>query len=111
MKHITQITEQGLYYIDETGQTLFIDFDACYRKWYGRQLAKMDNWKEVVRLFNNAMRGWKEIGERNSIWEPPYITFYTEPEVTFEFETADQMLEIVYTIARFQCGWGIFDWS
>jgi hypothetical protein len=71
-------------------------------------MTKMDN---CVWLFNNAMQGWKEIGERNSIWEPPYITFYTEPEVTFEFETADEMLEIVYTIARFQCGWGIFDRS
>jgi hypothetical protein len=111
MKHITQITEQGLHYIDETGQTLFIDFDACYRNWYGRQMAQAEVWWDVVRLFNHAMHGWKEIGQSNSMWTTAYLTFYTEPEVTFEFETADEMLEVRNTIFQLDCGWGIFDRS
>lgn len=79
-KRIVNITQQGIRYLDETGAEYLIDFDTCRRNWVAYVSQGTDFTPKEMTDAETVCIGW-----RNSIAQPPYIEFFTEPRTRFEF--------------------------
>ena len=119
---IRDITADGLVYLDENGDTVFIDFSVCYENYMRRFMnpQSLDRIKEVNHLDDEGMKklierrkDWKEVASRNVLTPPwadgPYIEFHAEPPIRFEFTTKDEFWKVRSTIEQF--GWKTFDLS
>jgi hypothetical protein len=112
-KQIQKITSEGLIYLDEKGEERFIDFLACYEKELQRFM-NPDNLKRIqdINGFNAEQleqsiqrhKEWKVVADRSIIGEPigtaPYIEFYTEPLIRFEFDTKDEFQKVRHSIEQ-----------
>lgn len=92
---IKNVTEVGLEYIDENGNTKFIDFKICSQN--------------SAELLNNP----KYVAQRNILgnpWgTPPYMEFFTKPLTKFLFNREENFYELRGQIE--QTGWLTFDLS
>lgn len=101
MQEITNISPDGIHYVDEAGTPQFLDFETCYQnflKSFDSQY--MDEHKEFYKT-------WKSVGIRYSFGKPPTIRFYTVPPTVFEFPTREQLGEVDYRIKK--AGWRTSD--
>jgi hypothetical protein len=118
---ILHVAANGLTYLDDKGEEAFIAFAACYE----RKLAEFmhpDNLKEFQRInpgFSKEKldghiqwrKSWKRVADRNPVGQPlPYIEFYTDPPLRFEFVTIDEF-QRVRTLIEKTSGWKTFDKS
>jgi hypothetical protein len=124
-KQIQHITADGLSYLDEDGHEEYINFIACYEHYLReatspeyieriKMLNQQMDWdNEGVKKYVEKRTRWKEIAMRDVLTAPwadgPYIEFYTEPPVRFNFETKEQYSKIRSEIEGF--GWKTFDLS
>jgi len=110
---IQRVTKEGLFYLDDEGEEAFIDFAVCYE----RQLAKfmepenLKHHQEINHLSDEDLeksierrKNWKVVGERDFSAIPPYMVFYTDPFIRFEFATVDDLQEIRFFIQK-KTGW------
>lgn len=92
---IKNVTEFGLEYIDEKGNTKFIDFKFCSQN------------------SNNLLNNPKYVAQRNILgypWGAPhYMEFFTEPLTKFVFDSKEKFYELRGQIE--QTGWLTFDLS
>jgi hypothetical protein len=124
-KRIQSITADGLVYLNDSGDEEFIDFSACYSYYFKRatspeyierlkDLNPQTQWDdERVKKYVERRTKWREIALRNIIGDPwgtaPYLEFYTEPCIRFEFATEDEYRETRYLIEQY--GWRTHDLS
>jgi hypothetical protein len=98
MKEITSVTPTGIHYIDEEGNSQFIDFETCLQN-YMMRWERPDITDEDRAFWQEA----KYVGVRLSFREPRLIEFYTEPRIYFEFPTKDDFYEVLSMIKK--AGW------
>lgn len=86
MKIITNITREGITYIDEFGSEGFVDFKKCNEGWiqYKKKTSKLKN-------KNSSDIDDKYVGQRDICAKPCFIEFFTYPKFTkFEFKKTDK---------------------
>jgi hypothetical protein len=113
---IREITPEGLTYVDEEGKLQFIDFEACYQKHMTAFMKPehLERYKEINYMTDEdlqarleLMKDWKEIGGRDLYGNPPYIEFYSDPPVRFEFADVNEFHRVRYLVHK--GGWHTFD--
>src|SRR5262245_35766050 len=124
-EQIQNITADGFTYLDEDGNKKFIDFSLCYENYLKettspeyiarmKELNPQSQWDDDgVKKYIERRTKWRGIGERNVLAKPwadgPYIEFYTQPRIRFDFATEDEYRKVRYAIEQF--GWRTFDRS
>ena len=98
MKEITNVTSEGLTYIDDEGSSQFIEFETCLQNYMARW--EKDGVTDETKAF---WRKRKHVGVRFSFREPPAIVFYIEPQVAFEFPVKADFYEVLSMIKG--AGW------
>jgi hypothetical protein len=115
---IQSITPAGLTYIDDDGKEQFIDFAACYGRYWAdfmepkhlQRLKEINNWTdEKLHSWLENNKDWKEVARRDITGNPPFIEFYTSPGTRFEFPDEDALRWIRFEIEKL--GWMTFDLS
>jgi hypothetical protein len=106
---IQRVTKEGLYYLDDEGKEVFIDFQACYERKLAEfmqpeslkrfRAANLGSSEEQLAKFIERRKEYRTVADRNSIGgEPmgtaPYIEFYTDPPTRFVFETQEKFEEL-----------------
>jgi hypothetical protein len=115
---IREVTPQGIRYLDENNIEQFIDFAQCYADYEAAHL-KPEHWI-VVKEWNHwtdndwdqyveRVKEWKEVGARNIAAKKPYIVFYSQPHIEFEFETLEEWQKTVVLMQ--QVGYVTYDLS
>ncbi len=79
-----------------------------------KELNPQSQWDdEGVNRYIETASNRKEIGRRQVLGAPwddgPFIEFYAEPPIRFNFASVDEYHAAAYTIAEF--GWMLFDLS
>ena len=117
---IKDITAQGLTYLNEQDEEVFINFAACFQRWLdqhtgaqGIKSIKEPNhmndaeWDEFV----EDIKVDKKVAYRNFDGDAglthPYIEFFTEPAIRFEFPGQKGFYEVLGKLK--QAGWRTFD--
>jgi len=101
MNQITNITPDGIHYIDEAGNQQFIAFETCYQN----NLAEVEKrWGSDYTDENKAF--WqksKYVGVRFALSDPPSVMFYTEPLTEFEFSAREELDKVLMAVKK--AGW------
>jgi hypothetical protein len=94
---IQRVTKEGLFYLDDEGKEVFIDFQACYERKLA-QFMQPENLKRFKAMnphmdneqYIEALKRSRYVADRNSLSAPwgdgPYIEFYTDPPTRFVFD-------------------------
>src|SRR5262249_44220375 len=122
-KQILEIQADGLTYVDDEGNKQFINFAECFENYFHeatspeyiegmKELNPHMQWdEEGIKNYIEETYQWKRVGDRCILGKPladgPFIEFYTEPPIRFNFDTVEEFHEILYRIKRF--GWRTFD--
>jgi hypothetical protein len=93
---IIHVGEAGIEYVDEYGDTRFIDFDVCSQN-APRHLQYSAAVQHVGR--RNTVKGWPDSAVS-------YVEFFTEPATKFVFEDEDAVSRLCWRVE--QMGWKIF---
>ncbi len=101
MKEITNVTSDGVHYIDEAGNPQFIDFVTCLQN-YIKRLEKSHG-SDITDEDRAFWQEAKYVGVRVTFREPPIIEFYTEPRIYFEFPIKDDLYKVASMIKK--AGW------
>ncbi|MDD4797285.1 MAG: hypothetical protein PHO66_05910 [Eubacteriales bacterium] len=115
-RRIRDISAQGITYLDEQGQPVFLSFEACRRAW-------AENARQCWRG-DSAQVNWslsRCVGESISAASPMYYQFYGQPQIRFTFDARRSWWRRVFavppaTILAFrrmgnrieQAGWSVF---
>ncbi|MCL4247772.1 MAG: hypothetical protein KJ065_06465 [Anaerolineae bacterium] len=112
-KQIQTVTSEGLTYLDENGDEKFIDFSACHERALAEFMEpnNLRYFQEINRYSAEQLeesiqkhKKWKVVADRNILGEPmgttPYIEFYTEPPIRFEFATLDEYHKTRFLLER-----------
>lgn len=101
MKEITNITPDGINYVDEEGNQQFIDFESCH------QNNLLDIEKRLGAKYTEEEKEFwqraKYVGVRYALSDPPTVVFYTIPPTEFEFPTRDRLSEVLVGVKK--AGW------
>lgn len=101
MKQITQITLEGVHYLDEDGNSQFIEFAICQQNNIENIKNSMGSrWTEEREAFHLEA---KYVGVRFALSDPPALEFYTAPRIYFEFPTRESLSKVLYDIKK--AGW------
>ena len=105
---IRSVTTEGVEFVDELGNTQFIDFSMCYQNYLKREIrAQIPYVTEGQKRPNTIL---KYVGQRDVCGNPPYIELFTDPLTRFEFNSSDQgFYEFEQRIRR--AGWKTLDLS
>ncbi|MEO8394626.1 MAG: hypothetical protein ABI700_16645 [Chloroflexota bacterium] len=118
---IKEITSEGLTYLNEQDEDVFIDFADCFQRQLGRYTTPeaLKTFKEVNHKTDEQVQNWvaflnkhKVVGGRHiggfrgRLWT---IAFYTEPLTEFEFSSEQAWGQVVYAIKK--AGWRTEDWA
>lgn len=110
---ICEIRPDGIEYVDDDGQLQYIDFATCHEN-YMKHFTSSD-YRERMKTLNKLtddeidehverVRAVKMVGARNILGRPvrdgPYIEFYTQPPVRFDFQTEDSYYEVLINIHK-----------
>lgn len=117
---IKRVTNEGLFYLDDHDEEQFIDFALCHRNHIeshstpeALQFAKTANnmTDDALREHIVDLNDWKVVANRNFDGYPdslnPYIEFYTQPPIRFNFQTREEFELIRRAIHK--AGWRTFD--
>lgn len=115
-QQIQKIEPAGLNYLDEVGKLGFIDFLVCHQNFVQRSTTPeaLENVKEWNHMndddLNDYVRGvheWRVVAGRyfssSSDKDRPYIEFYTEPPIRFEFRSPQEFQRVIYLLKN--AGW------
>jgi hypothetical protein len=98
MKKIMTITSKTIHYLDDEGNSQFIEFETCHQ----------NNIRDVEQrmgdVFNKEF--WqkaKYVGRRFAHKDPPSLVFYTIPPIEFEFPTREHFSMVLSGIKK--AGW------
>ncbi len=105
MRKIKSISYDGIHYIDDTGQTQFIDFKQCNSNW-------KENNKGKTGVTEEYLAETVCIGERGGL----YFVFYTEPKTVINFKRSIWCLKPRKAFYKLQMdivysGWSTYDLS
>lgn len=113
--NIIAITDAGIRYRDANGDERFIDYAACYQRFVDRLYdpAHVHQFRELNHLTTDEqieaalarIRSGRKIADRDVF--APYLSFYTDPPVRFDFTTRAELDKVLYAIR--QAGWWTFD--
>jgi hypothetical protein len=117
---IREIGPDGILYVDDDGKQRFIDFVACYEN-HVKERTSPENWEKFKTMnkwhdedydrYVEWIKAEKAVGVRSVDGRPwrdnPFVEFYTEPPVLFDFQTEDEFHEVVFKARKL--GWQIFD--
>jgi hypothetical protein len=109
---IQLITPEGLFYLDDEGKEQFIDFEECFQREFARftDPHHLKKFREINPSMTDEQlqedfewrKTWKKIANRN--FDPidalPYIEFYTDPPIRFEFATVDAFHRMRFFIEK-----------
>jgi hypothetical protein len=101
MKEITNITPNGIHYIDDEGNPQFLDFETCYQNFLMDEQKRMGS--PYIEERKEFYKKRKTVGTRYIFGSPPSIEFYTVPPTIFEFPTPENLGEVDYMIKK--AGW------
>ena len=105
VKEISNITAKGITYIDEDGNSQFIDFETCSQNYVMRmEKIRGSGFTDEDRELWQKM---KFVGVRVTFRRPPAVEFYTEPRIYFEFPTSDDVWKVASKIK--EVGWKMND--
>jgi hypothetical protein len=101
LKEITNISSEGITYLDEEGNSQFFDFETCSQNYVMRmEKIRGSGFTDEDRAF---WRKGKFVGVRLTFRQAPAIEFYTEPRIYFEFPTSDDVWKVASRIK--EAGW------
>ncbi len=85
---IVDVTEDGIIYKDNEGNTIKVLFDECRKNWveYVNQGDFVDWQGNPARITLEQSRC---IGERNMVAKPPYILLYSDEKIKIEMKPAE----------------------
>lgn len=86
-KQIQYVNQAGIGYIDEEGNFRHIDFESCYNNWLAVQNQRNDPYYDDHS--RQIAKAWKCVGQRDRYADLPYIEFFTEPIIRFEFNSPE----------------------
>ena len=104
------MTAGELTYTCADGRLDYVDFEDCYQRWARWELRDLGSDPLPIdgRELYERTRGWKEVGSRDALSQPPYIVFYVEPQIRFIFKTYEEISEFqrrMYDLG----GWHTYD--
>ncbi len=106
---ILNVTSEGLTYLDDSNNSIFIDFKVCNEHWimYNK---RTNNWTddEAAEFRYRS----KCIGRRDICGKPCYFTFFTKPFTKIEFtgfRAKEKFMDLQMEILN--AGWTTFDLS
>ncbi len=104
MKKVESIFDEGLEYIDDSGNKQWIDFNACYNEYLRQREALGELYTAERREIDKK---WRRIGNRDLSASPPFIEFFTQPVTRFNFDSDDEFHKVRFQIKK--AGWRTFD--
>ena len=121
-ERIKEIRADGLVYVDDSGAENFIDFSQCYERYVEEETSphRWEMFKEANYSpdadfveYISRIRNSKQVGRRQIMGPPwadgPYIEFYTNPPVRFDFQSEELYRQVRDAIRKL--GWQTFDQS
>lgn len=87
-KQIKSVNQVAIEYLDEQGETQFINLQSCYENWLGMQQSRIDPYYDE--RSKQIAEEWKCVGQRDRFANPPYIEFFTTPITRFEFKSPEE---------------------
>jgi hypothetical protein len=113
-KQIHEITTQGIIYTDNEGNKQFIDFTDCFNTFLKRTLSA----PTTTKLIAEVARRSKQVGEINYLGDkievfppdsenPPYVMFYGNELIRFEFSGQNECSKFHQRIL--ESGWYVDD--
>lgn len=101
---IQRVTQEGLFYLDESGEEAFIDFAECCERRLAEFMrpenlkkfreANPGSTKEELDESIEGQKNWKIVGYCDTSMTPHYLTFYADPSIHFEFSTLAELLQV-----------------
>jgi len=93
---IQSVTASGLLFLNNESKFEFVDFEECYARWLTWELQNLDRCSPPMNesQFRELTKEWKEVGSRDALNEVPFMVFYTEPQVCFEFEIYEEISDL-----------------
>lgn len=114
-ENIIEVTSEGIRYLDENREEQFIDFAECYQRYLdglndpehikGFKEANPTRSDEELEANLNYCRSLKKVADRD--FTVPYIEFYTQPRIRFNFPNRDEYDEVIWGIRK--AGWRTYD--
>jgi hypothetical protein len=105
-KQIKNVTREGIDYIDDEGTFQHLDFQSCYDNWYMLQSSRTDPYYDE--RSRQIAKEWKCVGHRDRYASPPYIEFFTNPLIRFEFNSPEEGFHELRRKVE-KAGWRISD--
>jgi hypothetical protein len=116
-QQIKEVRQDGIVYVDATGDEQFISFKSCYQNYFERRLSRQSSQKrsKVIRMlyrfvaeWSERRKGWRAVADRNVLGDdfmrgannPPYFEFYTTPRIRIEFDSREALDTMRYLIER-----------
>jgi hypothetical protein len=93
MKVIQNVSAEGITYLDENGQSEFIDLNECF-----------ENYVQESKSFGSPpteeeLRAWRIVGQRD--FNESYIEFFMNPIIRFEFPSRHEGFdELIYRLRK-----------
>ena len=73
MKQIKNVSAKGIEYLNESGNSQFIDFKICYNNWLAKEGIKLGESPDDVERARQIEQKWKCVGQRDLYAKPAYI--------------------------------------
>jgi hypothetical protein len=105
MKIITNITPEGITYLDDNNNQQFIDFEICHQnnlRYHQKRLG--EDYTEEQREFWEKS---KFIALRYALSQPPSLLFYTIPSIEIHFPSKSRLYDVVVYMKKM--GWRTHD--
>jgi hypothetical protein len=98
MKIITDVTPEGVTYLDDKNNQQFIDFERCHQNNLRRVEKSLGSryTDEEKAFWENA----KYVAVRYALSDPPALVFYTVPPIEFEFPTRERLSDVLVRIKK-----------
>jgi hypothetical protein len=114
---IQRITKEGLFYLDENNEEVFIDFQACYEFHHQKAIQNLNAKKsqeqdlkiiEMIEMIERAFRlqKQKDVADGSlfgfTVRGVPTLRFHTDPPTLFEFETEKEFDGVKTSVEEYQ---------
>lgn len=106
---IEKTTPEGINYLNNSGQKVFLDFNECNENWLAYRKRTESLSDEKVEELREKDR---TVGQRDITVNPSFIEFFTRPFTRFEFTNPEQIDDFRHLQKSIQTnGWATFDLS
>jgi hypothetical protein len=105
MKIITNVTPEGVTYLDDKNKQQLIDFEICYQNnlSYIKKRLGSHYTEEEKEFWENA----KIVAVRYALSYPPALLFYSLPSVEIEFPSKARLYDVLLEMKK--VGWASHD--